>query len=246
MEGWRNNLTIAIAGMQIRCHGMVSPKFGFANTYIVQTYLSLTSSSVVDINPDIPDMEWLRRWSLRQQYREALNPAFPEGIFDLEIIQSGPIRCLFSIAELDEFARIAPNENFQGYLSLMIVEIKLLECWKRGMLLCNDCCGIPAYANATTALCKECGSTMHLRLNPMILGQVVDETAVIAPGKLLLSDRAWADLLGRTPEDMLKLKYDDVKAISDRLLFCRIIVMFGWSGDESKAGGRICVLGVLN
>lgn len=35
-----------------------------------------------------------------------------------------------------------------------------------------------------------------------------------------------------------------MKDLADRLLFCRLTLLFGWTGDESKAGGRICVMGV--
>ena len=159
-------------------------------------------------------------------------------------MESGPVRCLFTIAELDEAARATPTETFQGYLSLLIMEVKLLDCRKWHMLLSNECCNMPIYANATTATCKGCDKEVLLRLNPRILGQVIDETAAISSGKLLFSDTAWHDLLGRGPEDLLKLGSEELKHLSDRLLFCRITVMFGWTGAESKAGGRICVMGV--
>ena len=85
---------------------------------------------------------------------------------------------------------------------------------------------------------------MALRLNPRVLGQVIDETAAIGGGKLLFSDRAWKDLLGRDAGDLLKLGQEGIKYLADRLLFCRVSLMFGWTGDETKAGGRVCVLGV--
>lgn len=176
--------------------------------------------------------------------REAINPPFPKDVFDLKGLQNAIVKCLFTIAELDEFARAAPNETFQGYLSLLIMETKLLDLWRRNMLLSSECCNIPIFANALTATCKGCDKEVELRLNPRILGQVIDETGAIACGKLLFSDDAWRDLLGRGPDDLLKLGYDEIKYLSDRLLFCRITAMFGWTGDESKAGGRICVLGV--
>lgn len=198
----------------------------------------------MDVDPSIPDADWLRRWSISQRSREAINPPFPEGVFDLQVIQSGPVRCLYTIAELDEFARAAPSETFQGYLSVMIMEVKLLECWKRRMLCCGECCNMAAYANALTTTCRGCDKDVPLRLNPRILGQVIDETAAIGPGKLLFSDRAWKDLLGRGVEDMLKIRDEGIKYLSDRLLFCRVTLLFGWTGDEAKAGGRICVLGV--
>ena len=181
---------------------------------------------------------------MRQRSREAINPRFPEGVFDLHAIKSGPVRCLFTIAELDEFARAAPGETFQGYLSVVIMEVKLLDCKKRQMLLSGECCNMPVYANATTATCKGCDKEVTLRLNPRILGQVIDETAAISSGKLLFSDKAWKDVLGRDAKDLLRLGNEEMKYLSDRLLFCRISLMFGWTGDESKVGGRICVMGV--
>ncbi|SMQ45768.1 unnamed protein product [Zymoseptoria tritici ST99CH_3D7] len=208
------------------------------------TYLSFTSSTIVDVDPYIPDADWLRRWSIRQKVREAINPPFPENVFEPEIVKTGPIRCLFSIADLDEFARCAPGEIFQGYMSVLIMEMKLLECWKRNMLLSGECCSIPIHVNAMSATCKGCEKEVDLRLSPRIMGQVIDETATIAGGKLLFSDGAWRDLLGRGPEDLLKLSNEEIKYLSDRLLFSRVTLSFGWTGDESKAGGRICIFGV--
>lgn len=112
------------------------------------------------------------------------------------------------------------------------------------MLCSGECCNIALYSNSLTATCKGCDKQIDLRLSPRILGQVADETAVIACGRLLFSDQAWQDLLGRTPDGLLKLGYEEIKYLSDRLLFCRITLLFGWTGDESRAGGRICVLGV--
>ena len=198
----------------------------------------------MDVDPAIPDTEWLRRWSLRQKCREATNPPFPEGVFDFEAVNSGPVRCLFTLGELDEFARAAPTSTFQGYLSLLVMEVKLLDYWKRRMLLSNECCNMPIYANATTATCKGCEKDILLRLSPRILGQVIDETGAVSGGKLLFSDGAWYDLLGRQPSDLLKLGQQELSYLQDRLLFCRVTVMFGWTGDETKAGGRICVMGV--
>lgn len=198
----------------------------------------------MDVDPLLPDADWLRRWSARHRIREAVNPSFPENTFDVDAVTTGPVRCLFTLAELDEFARCAPNETFQGYLSLIIMETKLLTLWKRTMLLSSECCNIPLYANSLTATCKGCEKEVRLRLSPELLGQVMDETAVIAPGRLLFRDSAWYELLGRGPEDLLKLSEDEMKYLSDRLLFCRITIMFGWTGDETKAGGRIGVMGV--
>jgi len=215
-----------------------------ANRRTKQTYLNLTSATLIDVDPSIPDADWLRRWSMRQKSREAINPPFPENTFDLEALQSGPLRCLYTIGELDEFVRAAPTEIFQGYLSLLLTDIKLYENYKRRTLFSGDCCNIPTYANAVTTKCRGCDAEMHLRLNPRVVGQVMDESAAIGAGKLLFSDRAWRELLGREPEDLLEMGPDEIQYLSDRLLFCRVTMLFGWVGDDGQTGGRICVLGV--
>lgn len=37
-----------------------------------------------------------------------------------------------------------------------------------------------------------------------------------------------------------------MRYLADRLLFCRITLIFGWAGAESKTNGKICVLDVSN
>jgi hypothetical protein len=133
------------------------------------TYLNLTTTTIVDVDPAISDADWLRHWASRQKVREALNPPFPEGVFDVEALITSPMRCLYTFGELDEFARAAPQETFQGYLSVIVMEVKLLENWKRGMLMCGECCSMPVYANAKAHTCKGCDKQVELRLNPKIV-----------------------------------------------------------------------------
>ena len=134
------------------------------------TYLSLTTTTIVDVNPAVSDADWLRRWASRQKVREAINPPFPEGTFDLNALITSPLRCLYTFGDLDEFARAAPQEAFQGYLSVLVMEVRLLENWKRGMLMCGECCSMPIYANALEGTCKGCDKKVELRLNPRIVG----------------------------------------------------------------------------
>lgn len=133
------------------------------------TYLSLTTTTIVDVDPAISDADWLRRWASRQKVREAINPPFPEGVFDQQALVMSPLRCLYTFGDLDEFARAAPQETFQGYLSVLVMEVKLLENWKRGMLMCGECCSMSIYANAQAAACKGCDKQVELRLNPKIV-----------------------------------------------------------------------------
>ncbi|KAH9826196.1 hypothetical protein Tdes44962_MAKER03714 [Teratosphaeria destructans] len=210
------------------------------------TYLTLSAATMVDVDPPIPDADWLRRWSLRQKSREAINPPFPQNTFDLQTIKHGPVRGLYTLNDLDSFARAAPNETFQGYLSVLVTDVKLHECYKRQMLFSGECCNMACYANATLGVCKGCDGLVELRLNPRIIGQVMDETGCVGTGKLLFSEQAWRDLLGRMPQDLLKLGHEEIKYLADRLSFMRLTFIFAWTGDGTTAGERICVLGVLS
>ncbi|KAF2725848.1 hypothetical protein K431DRAFT_259573 [Polychaeton citri CBS 116435] len=207
-------------------------------------FLKLQSSTIVDTDPEVTDAHWLRKWAVRKKSREAINPPFPNGVFDLDALKHGMVRALFTIAELDDFARAAPNETFKGYLSVLLVELRLVEHFRRKSLMSGECCNIPVYANATESVCKGCDKHFCLRLNPKIIGRVVDETAHISTGKLSFSDQAWGELLGRAPADLLKLGKEDITSLADRLLFNRVTLLFGWSNDDGNAGGRIWVLGV--
>jgi hypothetical protein len=134
------------------------------------TYLSLSTATIVDVDPAIADADWLRKWASKQKVREAVNLPFPEGVFDVDALITSPLRCLYTFADLDEFSRAAPQETFQGYLSVLVMEVKLLENRKRGMLMCGECCSMHIYANALSGTCKGCDKRVELRLNPKIVG----------------------------------------------------------------------------
>jgi hypothetical protein len=134
------------------------------------TYLSLSTTTLIDVNPAIADADWLRKWASKQKVREAINLPFPEGVFDADALVTSPLRCLYTFADLDEFSRAAPQETFQGYLSVLVMEVKLLGNRKRGMLMCGECCSMHVYANALSGTCKGCDKRVELRLNPKIVG----------------------------------------------------------------------------
>ena len=95
-------------------------------------------------------------------------------------------------------------------------------------------CGVPLFANATAAKCKNCDSIVPLRINPRLVGTLTDETGSILPGKLLWSDEAWQQLLGRTTEQLAAASSQVLKYLEHRLLFLRVHLMFGWSEEAGK------------
>ncbi|KAF2087803.1 hypothetical protein K490DRAFT_65082 [Saccharata proteae CBS 121410] len=226
-----------------------------------RAYLSFKSESHTDVDPVMPDAEWLRGYAQRLTKKQHVNPPFPKNIFDPQELENAPLRMLFTLADIDDFARAAPRQKVTGYLSVIITELNILSLHRRNMLACTECCGIPLHANAPTAPCKQCDKPASLSLNPRILGPVVDETGSIATGKLILSTRAWEELLGRSAEQFLGESLDVLRYLEQRLLFGRVTMMVGWTGVEYEWGekqkkgkgvesndqggeGRLCVFGV--
>jgi hypothetical protein len=86
-------------------------------------------------------------------------------------------------------AREAPEDEFEGYLSMIITELNMSTLRQQNMLMCNewfvsntcmcdhshanelDSCGIPLYANLTVAKCKHCDEEVSLRTNPRVVSK---------------------------------------------------------------------------
>jgi len=113
------------------------------------------------------------------------------------------------------------------------------------MLCCNGCCGVPIYANSTFSTCKQCQKPATLRLNPKILGPVIDETGSTSTAALVLSEEAWQQLLGASADKLCIMDYEGLKRIESRLLWLRVTLCFGWFAEEGEAEmGRLWIWGV--
>ncbi|MCJ1298884.1 hypothetical protein MMC08_001675 [Hypocenomyce scalaris] len=202
--------------------------------------LSLTAGTRVEVDPAMADAEWLRKYAQNLTKREHVNPPYPKGMFDVEQFKESQVRMLFTLADIDEFARAAPTEIFMGYLSLIITELNIMTFYQRNMLFGTECCGVPLFANATSTKCKQCETDVPLSINPRIIGPLTDETGNIATGKLIWSPEAWEQLLGRTASEFVRASTDVLKYLEHRMLFMRVTVMFGWSEEV----GRLCICGI--
>lgn len=80
---------------------------------------------------------------------------------------------------------------------------------------------------------------MHMQLGP-----VLDETGQISCGKLILSDRAWEELLGRTPTQLVHTDLDVLRYLEQRLMFLRITMGFALKLDDEI--GRLAIWCVKN
>lgn len=202
--------------------------------------LRLQCSTLVDVDPDFPDANWLKKYAEDLTKRESLCLEFPEGIWDVEAAEYGLYRTLYTLAEVDEWVRSDPRQLFTGYINVTILEVSLMLYHRRSMLMCTECCGDPVYANTATTICKNCSKSLTLYLNPKVIGNLLDETGCIAAGKLLWSERAWEQLLGRTVGSLTEMGIEDIRWLEQRLSFLRMHLVFGW--EESV--GRLAVLGM--
>ena len=65
---------------------------------------------------------------------------------------------------------------------------------------------------------------------------LVDETGAITSGKIIWSDDAWEQLLGRNADELASATAEVklLKYLENRLLFLKLAVMFGWSEEVGK------------
>ncbi|KAF9700717.1 hypothetical protein EKO04_001890 [Ascochyta lentis] len=204
--------------------------------------LSLNANTRVDIDPDVGDACRLRTLAQRLTKKEHVNPAFPA--IEVNSFQESPVRALYSFAEIDSFARVNPREELIGYMSCIITSLNIVVPYKRNMLLSAQCCGVGLFANAIRTTCQQCEKDVELRINPRILGPVLDETGQISSGKLVLSDRAWGELLGRTNSQLIATDVDVLQYLEQRLLFLRVTMGFALKLDDEI--GRLAVWCVKN
>jgi hypothetical protein len=70
---------------------------------------------------------------------------------------------------------------------------------------------------------------------------LVDETGCTEVGKLILSPKAWQQLLHVTREELAETTPEAQRYIEQRLLFTRLTLIFGWYAEQGDSVGRLCV-----
>lgn len=105
--------------------------------------LRLQRSTLVDVDPDFPDANWLKKYAEDLIKRESLCLEFPEGIWDVEAAEYGLYRTLYTLAEVDEWwvdFRLLPTScsTFPGCVRIRgssSLAILMSQSWK--YLLCS-------------------------------------------------------------------------------------------------------------
>ncbi|KAI0434463.1 hypothetical protein F5Y09DRAFT_356727 [Xylaria sp. FL1042] len=212
--------------------------------------INIGYSSMVDVDPNYPEAIWLRNKIQDMARKESVIIPYPADSWDLGLAMYGPDRTLYTLAELEDQVRNQdPATNFTGKLSVVVIEMNLMNHWRKATTYCSECCGIPLYANKITAICKNCDSQQNLSLNPRLLGAFLDESGMISGNKLIWNNDAWTQFLfGATVEDTIEQSWQDIagfntnalRDLEEHLLYSRATLTFGWSVEL----GRLCILGV--
>ncbi|KAM3076297.1 hypothetical protein ACMFMG_006200 [Clarireedia jacksonii] len=210
--------------------------------------LSLGKDTLVDVEPDCEDARWLRRWLRgRERKRERVGMKVPEGVFE-EAGWDGPRPALFKLADIDEWVRDEPHQTFTGFISVIILDVYLVQNYRRNMLMCTECCHKPQYTNSpsptthpskTAPSCPHCQTPIppsSFTLNPSILGLLVDETGSIQAKGMIWAPRAWEDVLGRNMHDVHLLGAEGCWELEERLRGMRGSFWVGWMGERDGDG----------
>ncbi|KAK8089450.1 hypothetical protein PG997_004411 [Apiospora hydei] len=255
-QSWRPNRTALLIS---------SPSYRLSNHSVDILSIGLGYSSMIEVDPIFPAVDWLRRKVNGMLKMDSVVTAFPEGLWDIETTVQGPARVLFTLAEVEETVRQAQGQcaDFTGKVNVIILDVNLIDIWRSVRTFCNECCGMPLYANIPLAVCKGCGVQRELLANPIIIGNMVDESGAMKGSKLVWHKKAWNQLLygnqleedgedtvnnnsagARLPSqpvrDIRTLSKNDLQSLEDQLLYSRVTLTFGWA--ESLE--RLCVMWV--
>lgn len=65
--------------------------------------VGIMHATMIDVEPDFPDADWLRKYAAGLMKKESLSVVWPEGVWDVEAAEYGVVRMLFTLAELDRW-----------------------------------------------------------------------------------------------------------------------------------------------
>ncbi|EDN91607.1 hypothetical protein SS1G_01010 [Sclerotinia sclerotiorum 1980 UF-70] len=177
-------------------------------------------NTMVDVEPEFPDAIWLKKWAIGLLRKESIGITFPSEVWGEEEVEKaiyGSGSALFSLKDIDERVRSGDGEGFTGWINVVILEMALVKCWRRNMLLCTECCGIPIYSNTPVTPCPHCKKSLTLKLNSKIITTLLDESGCVNAGKLVWSEKAWRELLGRNIEGLCEMRLEEVRLLEWRM-----------------------------
>ncbi|KAL0942513.1 uncharacterized protein CTRU02_200399 [Colletotrichum truncatum] len=203
--------------------------------------IGLNYNTLIDVDPNFPDSHWLRQWAKTRARKERIHFPFPEDVWNVDEAIHGHTRALFTLAEVDDFARTDPATEFTGKLNLTVLGVSLLDLHRRRMLCCTECCGVPLYSNQPSAVCQKCMKVKPLAPNPRIMGILADETGCIGQGKLVWGEQAWGDLFFFTTVDRA-VPISGLKEVEDQATHSNTSVLPSWAAILSMGADGLRTL----
>ncbi|KAI0601365.1 hypothetical protein F4775DRAFT_589582 [Biscogniauxia sp. FL1348] len=101
--------------------------------------LGIGYNSIVDVNPDFEEANWLRKKVQDMSKKDSAHTPFPPHTWDVVRAMKGPVRVLFTIAEVaDQVLYSETKSDFTGKVNVIILEMKLMDCWRKGKMCCTD------------------------------------------------------------------------------------------------------------
>ena len=64
--------------------------------------MGVSHATMVDLEPNFPDADWLRKYAASLLKRESMDQRLPSDLWDVSHDMRGAKRILFTIAEVDE------------------------------------------------------------------------------------------------------------------------------------------------
>ncbi|KAK0728490.1 hypothetical protein B0T26DRAFT_638760, partial [Lasiosphaeria miniovina] len=103
--------------------------------------LGIGSTSMIEVDPVFPDADWLRRMAANRTRKESVYIPFPSDIWGADKGIGGlesDSGTLFTLADVDVWARDETNPIFTGKLNMVILGVRITEIAGRGMLCCFE------------------------------------------------------------------------------------------------------------
>lgn len=144
--------------------------------------ISIDYLTMLDVDPDFSDAHWLRKWAKERTKKEEVSTPFPADLWNVDVAMHGPVRALFTIAEVEDFARGEPVAIFTGKLSVVVLDVNLVDLWFKKTLCCVDWYHCPgrsecwAFANLVVTV-AGCPCT---RTRPLLPASIAPPNALSA------------------------------------------------------------------
>jgi len=74
---------------------------GYKVEYQGKGSVGIIRQTMIEIEPDFPDAEWLKKYAVGLTKKESICLEFPEDVWDVEVAEYGAYRPLYTLAELD-------------------------------------------------------------------------------------------------------------------------------------------------